>query len=256
MRKSHVQIAKGHMKPFAFREGKMVNVLDISEKVIYESDINFLDTRFGFYDDNVETAMNDVYENRFFSLRQKIVSFFDRKINRIKIENKDRKTIIDYLNLSILRSKTTLKQVNEGSVVAKILGDFSNNELVKARLIGVLKESLFVDYGVMILKNDTDTNFVIPSNSYYFARNVYKSKISADFLIIIPITPKIAFLLFPYFENLSFFDENKGFYMTIKENDDINIFNKMALTTEIEYDSKFIVSITRSELETLLTELL
>ena len=83
--------------------------------------------------------MNDVYENRFFSLRQKIVKFFDRKLSRIKIENKDRKIIIDYLNLSILRSETTLKQVNEGSVVAKILGDFSNNELVKARLIGVLK---------------------------------------------------------------------------------------------------------------------
>ena len=108
----------------------------------------------------------------------------------------------------------------------------------------------------MILKNDSDTNFVIPSNSYYFARNVYKSKINADFLIMIPITPKIAFLLFPYFENLSFFNENKGIYMTIKESDDINLFNKMALTTEIEYDRKFIVSMTKSEQETLLTELL
>ena len=42
MRKSHVQIAKGHMKPFAFHEGKLVNVLDISQKVIYECDIIFL----------------------------------------------------------------------------------------------------------------------------------------------------------------------------------------------------------------------
>jgi len=252
MKNSHIQLAKGHMRPFSNKEtSEFVYRLDIKSNSIDKVDIKILDTSMGFYSDVVETAMNDQYENQFFSIRKRLVEFFEKKRERLFLDDNDRKTIIRFINLAILRSEKSLRIVNETSITTKILGNLTNNDLVRARLSGILKENAFDEYAILIIKNNTEKNFVLPSNSYYFVTNLYKSFIVAEFLILIPLTPKIAILLLPFKNNHKFLSEQKDMYMIIDKVDDIAILNKYALQTELEYDKKFIISKTKNELEVL-----
>jgi len=83
MKNSHIQLSKGHMNPFShIKKVNCVYVLDIKSKRIDEIDVKCLDTKLGFYSDEVETAMNNQYEARFFSLRDKIVNFFENNKER------------------------------------------------------------------------------------------------------------------------------------------------------------------------------
>lgn len=255
MKRSHIRLPKGHMKPFAYHQNRLILVLNIQKKEIITGDIKFVDTEIGFYEDNIETEMNNIYENKFFSLRQKLVNFFDKKVTNVKLHLSDISIIINYLNLSILRSESTLKIINEESTVAKIFGEYSNNDLVKAKLYGIQKTSMFNDYGVMVVKNKSNVNFVLPSSAFYYSHNLFMSKVCADHFIIVPITPNIAFILIPYKENIVFFREHNSFFIVLDKDDDIYLLNEMALYTEMDSDGKFIVSKTRNELEKLLEKL-
>lgn len=253
MKNSHIQLPKGHMKPFSLGMDVLtVYKLDIQSKIIEENDIKQIDTEMGYYSDYIEDAMNREYENKFFSLRQKLVDFFEGKKENVQIKKNDRDTIIRYINLAMLRSIKTLNTVNANSVAAMILGGINSNYLVTSRIKGVLKENAFENYQVIIVKNNSDVNFVLPSNSYYFSSNLYKTHIEAEFLIVIPLTPKIALVLLPLENNHNFLKEHIGVYMTIENGDDIRVYNKMALWTELDNDSKFIISKTKSELTDLL----
>ena len=72
--------------------------------------------------------------------------------------------------MAILRSRKTVEFVNQESITAAILGAFSNNDLIKANLAGVFNEKIFSDYSALIIKNDTDINFVLPESSFYYAK--------------------------------------------------------------------------------------
>lgn len=241
------------MRPFSNKKtSECVFRLDIKSNTIDECDIKVLDTSKGFYSDVVETAMNDQYENQFFSIRKNLVEFFDKKKEHFTFDDNDRKIVIRFINLAILRSEKTLNIVNETSITTKILGNMSNDDLIRARLSGILKVNLYEDYAVLIIKNNTERNFVLPSNSYYFLSNIYKSFIVAEFLIFLPLTPKIAILLFPFKDNHKFLSEQKDMYLIIDEVNDITIINQYAFQTESEFDKKFIVSKTKRELEDLL----
>lgn len=243
------------MKPFSNKKtAECVFRLDVKSNSIDECDIKVLDTCRGFYSDVVETAMNDQYENQFFSIRKKLVDFFGKKKEIFHFDDNDRKIVIRFINLAILRSEKSLNIVNETSITTKILGNMSSDDLIRARLSGILKENAFEDYAVLIIKNNTERNFVLPSNSYYFLSNIYKSFIVAEFLVLLPLTPKIAILLLPFKNNHRFLSEQKDIYLIIDEINDIAIFNQYALKTELEYDKKFIISKTKSELEDLLKQ--
>lgn len=253
MKNSHIQLSKGHMKPFSSGTDVFtVFKLDIESKVIEECDIKYIDTELGHYSDVTETAMNNEFENRFFSLRQRLVDLFEGKKTRVVVREKDRITIINFVNLAILRSKKTLDIVNESSVSAKILGGFNNDFLVSSRIDGILKENAFENYQVLVLKNNSCVNFVLPANSYYFTTNLYRTHIAAEFLVVIPLTPKISLLLLPYENNRNFIEESRDVYMNVDEENDIKIYNRLALQTELLSDRKFIISKTKSELIELL----
>lgn len=252
MKRSHIRLPKGHMKPFTYHQNRLIFVLDIQKKEILFDDIKFVDTEVGFYEDDVETLMNDMCENQFFSLRQKLVNFFEEKVTNLKIHLSDISIIINYLNFSILRGKSTLKIVNEESIVAKMFGEYTSNDLVKTKLYGIQKESMFEGYGVIVAKNKSNVNLVLPSNAFYYSHNLLKSKVCADHFIVVPITPNIAFILIPYKENILFFKEFNSYFMVLENNEDIYMLNELALNTELENDRKFIVSKTNKELEKLL----
>jgi hypothetical protein len=251
MKNSHIQLPKGHMKPFSYEKTiECVYTLDVKTNAIHESDIKYLDTEMGFYSDDVETAMNDQYESKFFSIRSRLVDLFNNKIKHYHFDEDERKVIINYINLSILRSKKSLDIVNEESIWAQITGGFSNNDLVLTRLNGILKSNMLEEMVIRIIKNNSDTKFVLPSCSFYYTDHLFESFIIAEYLVVMPVTPDIAFLLIPQTNNEEFLSSFKG-YIILDESKDIKYLNEQALITEIETDKKFIVSKTKKELKIL-----
>lgn len=252
MKKSHIQLPKGQMKPFSSSDtGRTVFKLDIQSKKINVSRIKSIDTELGYYSDSNEMAMNIEYESRFFYLRQRVVDLFNGKCDIVDFDDNDRKTIINYVNLAIVRSRSTLDSINIKSVWAQIHGGFSHNEVLNAKLNGILKTDFYVDYAFIVVKNNSDLNFVLPSNSYYFTTNIFKQHLIGEFLIFIPITPLLAFVMIPFKDNKKFLKSHENGYFPISDNIVIERLNICALETELFFDRKFIISKTKDELEML-----
>ncbi len=255
MKSSHIQLSKGHMKPFSsIVDGDcMTFLLDVNSKNISLENIKFVDTTKGFYDDNIEDEMNKQYESKFFSLRDRLINVIEKKTKtEIKFGKKEQNIILDYLNLAALRSKATIDLINQKSIAAFFLGDFSNNDLMNAKLAGALSERIFSDYSALIVKNDTEINFVLPANSYYYSKKIHEEFIETEFNLFIPISPKLSYMLLLK-SDFDAYIKKRGFtYLVMNNWRDIEYLNERAYRSEVYFNKKFIVSKSRQELEKLL----
>lgn len=254
MKRSHVQLSKGHMKPFSslIENDYMTFKLDLDSRTISLENIKFIDTVYGFYSDFIEDEMNRKYENKFFSLKNLLINVIEKEgASKVRFGKNEQNIIIEYLNLAILRSQKTVDSVNDKSLAAIIVGGFSNNDLMKAKLSGNLSEKIFGDYSALIIKNDTEINFVLPASSYYYSPKINKEFTETEFNLFIPISPKLAYMLLLK-SDFDSFNKNHGFsYLIMNNATDIEFLNERAYRSEVHGNRKFIVSKTRQELEKL-----
>lgn len=255
MKKSHIQLSKGHMKPFStIVNGDYLSfLLDVNSKNISLENIKLIDTISGFYDDNIEDEMNKQYESKFFSLRNHLINVIERKTEiQVKFGKKEQNIILEFLNLAILRSKETIDLVNRESIAAIFLGGLSNNDLMNAKFTGILSERIFTEYSALIIKNNTAIDFVLPANSYYYSKKIHKEFTETEFNLFIPISPKLSLLLLLNCDYNTYI-KNHGFaYLVMNNSRDIEYLNERAYRSEVHFNKKFIISKSRKELEALL----
>lgn len=102
-------------------------------------------------------------------------------------------TIKRYIKAAAVRSGIANTAMENSSVTAALLSNQEKHDVLAmhgmnfpGKLDDILREM-----GAMVLINQTERNFVVPRNCYYCA------PIMDDVTIVAPISPKIAFSLFP-----------------------------------------------------------
>lgn len=98
---------------------------------------------------------------------------------------------------------------------------------------------------MLILSNDTGTEFVVPRNGFYF------TSMSSVCTWIVPISPKYAFALRPKVRAAIELDDNNHRLAHIRKDEDVQWMNFRALTMEIKYNNDVVASSSREELERL-----
>lgn len=238
------------MKPFSINDKKgYVYALDVNTMELSEKCIKALDSEMDFYSDALEIEMNKNIEGKFFSLRDEIEKLFSERKKTIQFTHEKFMVIVNFLNLSILRGKMALDNVNNSIILSKTSFKYRSQDLVEPLMNGDLKFSIFDDNEVFIVRNTTTVNFVLPANSYYcYTNNLWKDEVINGIYVFIPITPKLIIMLIPKKDNDLFISKHRGEIMNLTDGSSISSLNRIAYLYESEFNNKFVISKTKDEL--------
>lgn len=258
MIKSHKYLPKGHMKPFSLiiDNKNFTYVLNAKSNKIQLENIKYVNVELGFFTDEVEENLNKHVESKFFSLRDLIIKYSkDNVLKNFALTIKQSATVLNYLEFSMMRNKKNLESVNRESFSSLIFDGYTNNSLVDLRLEQVITNNFFSNTMPLVVENFTSSNFILPSTTFApFFNNLNNFK-NSNILYVIPISPKIAYLLVNKKDYDDFFAENNSSYCMFENDNVIKQINKFAFMSckEIEDISElFFVSINIEDLECLL----
>lgn len=236
---SHVQIPNGILKYFRDEAdpGKRVWYLDISSGQILQKASNRLGTQKNLYNSKTEEFWNSEIESKITDLNAKVRKYCSQNALP-SISSEDAAVCKRYVKAAMIRSNLAYDTFKATSLTADMCSGQDNHAMVS--YFGMLKngtiDSELEKMDVTVLVNKTGRNFVVPRNCFYYVFQHDESR------MIVPISPKIAYLLCPTQSNF------EGSYRVILDVDTIAAMNVAALNTEVEFNKAFVASSSRQEL--------
>lgn len=252
MSNSHIQVTQGLMKGFnnGSRRNPTVYCLDIQKNAINKVDVRKQGAIQEYFSPEVENYLSHQVEDAFGKTAQKVRDFVNGKTNKksIPFTHRDRHAVIKFLYFAMLRSRNSLTLANQFSYTVPFLGEISANELIHA-----MRNTDYTRYHgdkmVSILVNQTEYGFVLPQNCFYL---VPSQHLTEEFYDILPITPYIAFMLYPRNEFIRIFSKNGYSHNAISEIYTVRRLNRLAYSFEKHLNNGFLISKSTVELEDLL----
>jgi hypothetical protein len=242
---SHIQITKALLKNFSHKTNgiKKVYYLDLHNLEIKEEKIKILGTEYGYYCEEIESFLSKEVESKIGDIVKLFKEFSHGRVQQMEIPPEQQERIKLFCRFSLIRSNYVLKIVNDTSVVARIIGGLSTNNIIP------FYDSFdpFEGYISTVLVNKSNVEFVIPRNCVYSVTVKGKGP-----QYILPLTPKVAFLLIHSSELINHTFNGKYHYPVIIDDEIAIRCNKHALFTEKQYNNTFIVASREKELEKLL----
>lgn len=244
---SHIQITKSLLRNFSHRtnEGEKVYYLDLLDNQIKEEKVKKLGTELGYYSEEVEKYLNEKVENKIGDVAKRFRDFSKQKINELIVTEEDQESIKQFFKYSMIRSGAVIKAANKASYISSFFGGYTTNDIISF-VDDSLLVSPFMEYYADILINESDIEFVIPRNCFYSA--MIKDKPTK---YILPINPRVAFILIHNSEFDRYIVDGKYHYHQINDDDVAISCNRRALFDEKQYNNKFIVANRKKELEDL-----
>lgn len=251
---SHKQTPESLLKNFSYRvietnkdgrpvKSQYVFCLNLHTKDIAPANIKTLNAEFGYYSDEAERRLSEI-ESSFGQCVTDIQNFIKANFN--KTDNsfdifQYEQTVKDFVYYSMARAKSFINRIQSKSVFYPFFPDyFSHSNIINKSGQTFEKLKLLDDYALTVALSE-HYNFVLPKYCWYggFINNE---------TITLPITPNLAFILFPR-KNLSdFLMPTKELGIVTFEKEDIQIANRIALMNEQRFDNEFIVAKQKQEL--------
>lgn len=242
---SHIQLPNGILKQFRESSGR-VFYLDIGEKHIGMTSTKAIGVETGYYSDKTEQYLNHEIETPFFALTAKVRAFVDGNSEVLTLPIEAENTFKKYITGSMVRSDLALNTFLDSSVTA----DQHSPQRNRDDLIGIATRCnagivpIIENYAMAILVNRTQKNLVVPRNCFYTV------PFNGAECIVAPISPICALLLLP--ENCATnFISDGMVYIDIPH--DIEVMNIRALSYEYVFNKGIVVSISKKELEELMS---
>jgi len=242
---SHIQITRALLDKFSHKtkEGRKVYFLDLTDNQIKEEKTRLLGAKLGYYSEDVERFLGTI-ERGFGEATKRIIKSIQQNSDVFELTEKDILYIKYFFHYMLIRSNYFLSIVREGRIFAKIFnGFYTTNNII--RFTEDFEGSPFNQCYVNLLKNVSNTEFVIPKNCYY---NMITEK-DGHRGYVLPITPQIAILLLKGEPDI---DQNGRIMRLRIDKDEVaRSFNNAALACERYYNNDFIVAKHRETLEEL-----
>lgn len=238
---SHIQLPNSVLKRFRdeTNEEKKVWYLDIPSGEIRKTSTRRLGTSKGYYSSEGESFWSREIENSLSDLANRVC----KKAQSSPLTEEGVDTIKRYIKAAAVRSGIANTAMENSSVTAALLSNQEKHDVLAmhgmnfpGKLDDILREM-----GAMVLINQTERNFVVPRNCYYCA------PIMDDVTIVAPISPKMAFSLFPATAHPGFESE----FAVIHSGEIVKMMNVYALKYEYMFNKEFIAANDRRELEML-----
>lgn len=241
---SHIQMPKCILKQFVNNKNFLYS-LDVNTMEIKKKFPKSVNTEEDYYSISIENFLSKFYESKI----GKVIAFSknnDFNVDRFEAPEGFRDTVIDYANMLIARGKSFQKEINDSSVFFQFMDKQSRHDFA---ILSVAENSKtiqpFEDHLVTFAINKSSIPFVLPTGGMCSFKSTYGS------IILLPVTPNIAFALIKCNENFSFV-ENGVAKMLLFENDEIVMdVNRNAIIVEKSKDKGWIVSADKKILEEL-----
>jgi hypothetical protein len=242
---SHVQITKALLRAFSEKtdDGYKAWYLDYSDWQIKQEKIKVLGTQREYYSQEMEDFLKTEIEGKVGDVFKKIRDFCKQNIiDHISFDGVEIQNILHFFAYSMLRGKDVLKKTNDSSIFSQFIeGGFTAEHILR---IPVPAINYFQEYCPTILKNQTETPFLIPFSCIYTAhQHCFPSKRP---LWLLPISPKCSLMLY----HLDDRKDHEGKCYIIDRSDVIDSLNAKAFHDEIVSGSNFLVG-SKLELERL-----
>lgn len=120
---SHITIPNSFLEHFGYRtnEGMKVDYIDIKDKKIKSQKTKKYKTQYGYYSKLTEDILNINFETKIAMITKKIHGFRNRKNPRVSFTKEEIEDIYNFFDVTTYRNTKMLEQVNENSVVSKII---------------------------------------------------------------------------------------------------------------------------------------
>lgn len=241
---SHIQMPKCVLKQFVNKNNYFYS-LDINTKEITKTFPKSVNTEENYYSDEVEKFLSEFYETNI----GKVISFSknnDFDVDSFTVPDGFKEIVIDYANMLISRGKSFQKEIDKSSTYFRFLNEQTKHDF---SVLSVADNSKtiqpFKDFLVTFAINKTSVPFVLPTGGMCSFTSTYGS------IILLPITPVIAFALIRCNEDVDFID-NGIIKMLLFEDDNIVMdVNRNAVIVEINKDKGWVVSADKKVLESL-----
>lgn len=242
---SHIQLPKQILRHFCdeTRSDKKIHYLDIPTGEIRYASARSLGTAPDYFSENVERFWDSTVESPLGVLNKKARSFCGGECERLTITVKDVSLAKRYIKSALVRSGVAYDSMVKNSFTAAFCSEQENhNDLAVFGMNsnGTLEKYL-ENYTVTVLSNQTERNFVVPRNCFYTI------PFQGETSIVAPISPKAALLLLPSDVHSTF---GSG-YAVVDSPEKVEKMNLRALVDEYIYNSAFVASNCREELEPL-----
>lgn len=217
--------------------------LDIPTGEIYSTSAKRLGTSVDYYSPSGEKFWDRAVESPFGKLAKKVRTLCN---NEGKITALTQEEIIvaqNYIKAAAVRSDLAYKTFFKNSFTAQFCADQENHDALS--VFGMQSDGAFnrlLDtWSPTIMINKTERDFVVPRNCFYSV--IFNGEEAA----VVPISPKSALLFLP---TAVYNGLGEGYAIVVDPNQ-VEQLNFRALTDEIYYNSAFVASNCREELEPL-----
>lgn len=235
---SHVQIPRQILR--RFMDDYKVAYLDLKCNKIKYKGPNKLDTENGYYSSTNEDYLAQNVEDSYGKISIPLLNFYDN-IGNMSISPEMEANARKFLTFSFLRSNYAKFLIR--SRYLTFLSDREQDFLINfGRDTGV---TLFSDLKLNIIINTSSLGFVVPRSCWY---EVLSSGVLS---IVMPISPKSAFIFVPPGEHSLHINGNNLEYGKIDSESKVERINEYALNYEYVYNKGFIASVDMHELQRL-----
>lgn len=245
---SHTQLPEQILRHFRDPKSGQVWYLKLIDGTIHRTSSGKLGTVPDYYSPGMEKYLCNTIESQLGQLWADIKDFADGKENAVTLWPEKEAAVKQYIKALIARSDYWMKVFEANSLTAALCDPQENHDdLVWFLLNGDNKLSRYIDQlQVAYLTNQTSQYFVVPKNGFY----CIKSRGNDN--LIIPVSPKFAFILKP--EGDVGFDKNGNviYLYRIDKEDDICELNLSALQFEYVINKDFVAGARKDELQELI----
>lgn len=242
---SHIQLPKQILLQFRDenRSDKKVWFLDIPTGEIYCTSAKRLGTSFDYYSSSGEKFWDRAVEAPFGNLAKKVRMFCDDEGKSSVLTQEDIVAAKNYIKAAAVRSDLAYKTFFKNSFTAQFCAEQENHDALS--VFGMQSDGTFNrlldSWSPTIMVNETAKSFVVPRNCFYSVI------FNGEEAVVAPISPRAALLFLP---TEVYNDLGKG-YAAVVDPNQVERLNLHALADEIYYNSAFVASNCREELEPL-----
>ena len=243
---SHIQITNFILRNFRSPHGR-VDYLDLTTGRIRSCGSDRLGTEPDYYSAEMEKYLNKEIETPFSNLAAEVLSFVEKKIDKIVLSNEVETTVKKYVTASMARSSLCFNSYMKASITADLLEPQANHDSIvfysTQRDGGI--NPLVQNSKMYLIVNLSERQFVVPRNCFYgVPRKGYTC-------IAVPISPLCIILLAPEKYPEEYIAGESCRLYKVFDGDIVGEMNIAALHYEWCFNHLFVASASRQELEKL-----
>ncbi|MBE6732280.1 MAG: DUF4238 domain-containing protein [Ruminococcaceae bacterium] len=239
---SHIQMPKFVLRRFNNSYNNICCYDVKNNKIVIKGNAKSINTEYNYYSDPFEKDLSKNIEKPF----SDILAYIDKiEFNKEKVSISD--IYIDgiktFMYALMARDSTAMEKNKENSFYSQFIPIQKRHEFVVTHgIYYAKKKSVFEDYLLTFIVNETEKSFILP------IKGLYEFDINGMPAIILPISPTVAICLYDKSFVSDIFDNTETPILKVNKPELIEKMNEVAFITQKQRKYGYVISTQKEEL--------